>query len=86
MPRSSRGATRRTAKRKPPLTVEALWAIRRIGTPTLSPDGAWACSAVTRFDMETNLFTADPPANLAFFLGKEPNLDWPGFAGCIFDV
>jgi hypothetical protein len=41
---------------------------------------------VTRFDMETNLFTADPPANLAFFLGKEPNIDWPGFAGCIFDV
>src|SRR5206468_11950811 len=54
MPGSSRGAARRTAKRKPPLTVEALWAIRRIGTPTLSPDGAWACSAVTRFDMEKN--------------------------------
>ena len=53
MPRS-RDATRRTAKRKPPLTVEALWAIRRIGTPTLAPDGAWACSAVTRFDMERN--------------------------------
>jgi dipeptidyl aminopeptidase/acylaminoacyl peptidase len=54
MPRSSRGASRRTANRRPPLTVEALWAIRRIGTPTLSPDGAWACSAVTRFDMEKN--------------------------------
>ena len=40
MPRSPRGATRRLAKRKPPLSVEALWAIRRIGTPTLSPDGA----------------------------------------------
>ena len=39
MPRSLRGATRRPAKRKPPLDVEALWAIRRIGTPTLSPDG-----------------------------------------------
>jgi len=54
MPRSPRGATRRLAKRKPPLSVEALWAIRRIGTPTLSPDGAWACSAVTRFDMDKN--------------------------------
>ena len=54
MPRSPRGTTRRLAKRKPPLSVEALWAIRRIGTPTLSPDGAWACSAVTRFDMEKN--------------------------------
>ncbi len=54
MPRSPRGTTRRLAKRKPPLSVEALWAIRRIGTPTLSPDGAWVCSAVTRFDMEKN--------------------------------
>jgi len=41
---------------------------------------------VTRFDMETNQFTADPPANLAFFLGREPNINWPGFADCIFDI
>jgi proteasome assembly chaperone (PAC2) family protein len=41
---------------------------------------------VTRFDMETNEFTADPAANLVFFLGKEPNINWPGFADCIFDV
>ena len=53
-PALSRGATRRSAQRKPPLTVDALWAIRRIGTPTISPDGALACSAVTRFDMEKN--------------------------------
>ena len=39
---------------KPPLDVEALWSIKRIGTPTLSPDGRQACSAVTSFDMETN--------------------------------
>ena len=54
MPRFRRGATRRPAKHKPPLDVESLWAIRRIGTPTLSPDGTQACSAVTRFDMEKN--------------------------------
>ena len=54
MPRSPRGATRRPAQRKPPLSVEALWAIRRIGTPTLSPDGSLACSAVTQYDMEKN--------------------------------
>jgi len=41
---------------------------------------------VTRFEMESNEFTADPRANLAFFLGREPNIDWPGFADCIFDV
>jgi hypothetical protein len=41
---------------------------------------------VTRFDFPTNEFTADPKANLVFFLGKEPNLNWPGFADGIFDV
>ncbi len=54
MPRSRRDATSRSAKRKPPLTVEALWAIRRLGTPTVSPDGALACSPATRYDMNTN--------------------------------
>jgi dipeptidyl aminopeptidase/acylaminoacyl peptidase len=57
MPISTNAAARRAggrAKRKPPLSVEALWAIRRIGAPTLSPDGALACAAVTTFDMERN--------------------------------
>ncbi|HZQ63012.1 MAG TPA: S9 family peptidase [Casimicrobiaceae bacterium] len=44
---------------KPPFTVEALWQIRRIGTPTLSPDGTMACAAVTRFDMESNEGTTE---------------------------
>ena len=37
--------------RRPPLTVDALWSIARIGTPTLSPDGALACASVTRYAM-----------------------------------
>lgn len=41
---------------------------------------------VETFEMPSNDFYADPPANVAFFLGKEPNLNWPGFADCIFDV
>src|SRR3954452_8537057 len=41
---------------------------------------------VTHFEMESNEFTAAPRADLAFFLGREPNIDWPGFADCIFDV
>jgi dipeptidyl aminopeptidase/acylaminoacyl peptidase len=45
---------RRVARRKPPLSVEALWAIRRVGPPALSPDGALACSTVTSYDMERN--------------------------------
>src|SRR5215470_1983958 len=39
---------------KRPLSVEDLWAIKRIGAPTLSPDGSLACAAVTAFDMEKN--------------------------------
>jgi proteasome assembly chaperone (PAC2) family protein len=41
---------------------------------------------VTEFDMPSNEFFADPAAGMAFFVGKEPNLNWPGFADCIFDV
>jgi dipeptidyl aminopeptidase/acylaminoacyl peptidase len=41
-------------RRKPPLDVEALWGLKRIGTPALSPDGTTACAAVTSFDMDTN--------------------------------
>ena len=44
----------RRAAAKPPLSVEALWAIKRIASPTLSPDGTLACAAVTSFDMDTN--------------------------------
>jgi len=57
MPPPSRAAARggnRRAVRRPPLTVEALWAIKRLAPPTLSPDGALACAAVTSFDMEKN--------------------------------
>ena len=38
----------------PPLDVEALWQLKRIGNPTLSPDGRVACAAVTSFAMDTN--------------------------------
>jgi dipeptidyl aminopeptidase/acylaminoacyl peptidase len=50
---------RRAAPRKTPLTVEALWSIARIGTPTLSPDGTTACASVTRYDMEKNEDTTE---------------------------
>jgi proteasome assembly chaperone (PAC2) family protein len=41
---------------------------------------------VTEFDMPSNEFHADVAGNVAFFVGKEPNLNWPGFADAIFDV
>ncbi len=43
----------------PPLDVEAIWQIKRVGTPTLSPDGRVACASVTSFSMETNESTTE---------------------------
>jgi dipeptidyl aminopeptidase/acylaminoacyl peptidase len=40
--------------RKKPITVEDLWKIERIGAPSLSPDGAQAVAAVTRYAMDDN--------------------------------
>ena len=47
---SRRGRTRTPA----PLDVAALWQIKRIGNPTLSPDGRVACAPVTSFAMDSN--------------------------------
>ena len=41
---------------------------------------------IETFDMPGNVFHADVEANLAFFIGKEPNLNWPQFGECVFDV
>jgi dipeptidyl aminopeptidase/acylaminoacyl peptidase len=70
MPASSRAGNRRSVaqtaarapgrtRRKPPLSVEALWAIKRIAVPTLSPDGSLACAPVTSFDMVSNESTTE---------------------------
>ena len=40
--------------KKRPLSVADLWSIKRVGPPTLSPDGRHACATVTAFDMKTN--------------------------------
>jgi len=50
---SAREARRRSRALRP-LTVEALWAIKRIGVPTLAPDGTRVCAPVTSYDMRTN--------------------------------
>jgi proteasome assembly chaperone (PAC2) family protein len=41
---------------------------------------------VSEFEMPTNTFYCDDKSNLVFFIGKEPNLKWQGFAECIFAV
>jgi len=50
MPSRRIGRTRTLA----PLDVAALWQIKRIGHPTLSPDGRVVCAPVTSFAMDTN--------------------------------
>ncbi len=40
--------------KKKPITVDELWKIERIGSPSLSPDGAQAVAAVTRYSMDDN--------------------------------
>ena len=36
------------------ITAEDLWKVQRPSSPSLSPDGAQACVAVTKYDMEEN--------------------------------
>jgi len=34
------------------ITIDDLWALKRLGTGSLSPDGAWTCATVTSHDMK----------------------------------
>ena len=42
------------SKGKRPITIDDLWSMKRFGPATLSPDGRWACAAVTSFSMDGN--------------------------------
>lgn len=42
-----------------PYTAEAMWGLARLGSPTLSPDGALAVVPVTRYDLATNKGSTD---------------------------
>ena len=58
------------APNTPVFDVDALWALDRIGEPSLSPDGAQAVASVTRHAMDTNL--AHSSLWLFSTLGGEP--------------
>jgi len=45
--------------KKPPFDVAALWLVKRIGAPSLSPDGRLACAPVTSFSMDRNVGTTE---------------------------
>jgi len=53
----SHRATSKTVR--PPFDVDALWAVKRIGTPSLSPDGRLACAPVTSYAMDRNTGTTE---------------------------
>ena len=40
--------------KKRPITVDDLWSLKRLSTGSVSPDGKWACSTVTSYDMKKN--------------------------------
>ena len=44
---------------KPPFDVDALWAVKRIGAATLSPDGRLACAPVTSYTMQRDKGTTE---------------------------
>jgi dipeptidyl aminopeptidase/acylaminoacyl peptidase len=46
-------AQQRTIKQRT-ITVEDLWTLRRVGAPSVSPDGEYASAAVTHYDMASN--------------------------------
>ena len=41
---------------------------------------------VEEFEMSSNRIYADPQANMAFFIGREPNMNWVKFGDCIFKL
>ncbi len=41
------------------MTVEDMWQVKRLGAPSISPDGKWAAVEVTTFNMEANDSTSD---------------------------
>jgi dipeptidyl aminopeptidase/acylaminoacyl peptidase len=44
---------------KKPLTVDDMWAVQRVGTPALSPDGKTVAYTVSVYDMEENRSNGD---------------------------
>ena len=71
---------------KRPLTVEDLWAMQRVGSPALSPDGRWVAFTVTVFDYDENKGESDlwlvppdgsePPRRLTWQKGADSSPAW----------
>ena len=44
---------------KKPFTIDTMWAIQRVGTPAVSPDGLQVAYTVTTYDVDENRGNAD---------------------------
>src|SRR5438093_8020631 len=44
---------------KRPMTFEDLWAVRRVGPPSMAPDGKWCVVEVTSYDVEKDDSTSE---------------------------
>ena len=71
---------------KPPVTHEALWMMKRVGSLALSPDGRWVVVSVTEPSYDEKKEVADlwivpadggaPPRRLTSSKGPESGVDW----------
>lgn len=50
------------------------------------PHVKYDSGVIERFEMPSNELLADPSVNVAFFLGREPNINWQGFGDCLFEL
>jgi dipeptidyl aminopeptidase/acylaminoacyl peptidase len=67
------------------MTIEDLWAVKRVGLPSISPDGQWCAVEVTTFDIEKNDSTSDiwllstdgrTQKQLTSYVGKSSSPKW----------
>jgi len=75
-----------TAPERRPITIEDLWAVQRVGSPAVSPDGRWVAFTVGTYSMEENkgqsdLWLADidghrPPRQLTWNKGADSAPVW----------
>ena len=48
-----------SAQDKQPFTIDTMWAVERVGTPAVSPDGTLVAYTVTTYDVDENRGNAD---------------------------
>ncbi|MCP3961449.1 MAG: S9 family peptidase [bacterium] len=80
------GATEEGTDEKHPLTVQDLWAMHRVGSPAVSPDGTLVAFTVTVFDHDDNKGESDlwlvptdgsePPRRLTWQKGSDGSPAW----------